>query len=111
MLTQNEKRHHTRIKMGGEIAFKMAGSSEQHWGQCKSISGAGVSFFAKQSIPPGKAAEIHLYKNSLGSPITAFIEILRSTPLADNRFEIAAAIKTDMVKLGKVIKDAGIREE
>lgn len=80
--------------MGGEISFKLAGSSEQHWGTCKSISGAGVSFIAKQAIPPGKAVEIHVYKNSLGSPITAFIEIVRSIPLDDNHFEIAAAIKS-----------------
>lgn len=90
----NEKRHHTRITVGGEIAFKMAGSSEQLRGQCKSISGSGVSFISEQAIAPGKAAEIHLYKNSFGSPITAFIEINRCTPVAERRFEIAAAIKS-----------------
>lgn len=90
----NEKRHHTRITLGGEIDFKMAGSAEQQRGHCKSISGAGVSFICQKAISPGKAAEIHLDKGSFGSPITAFVEIIRCTPLSDhNHFEIAAAIK------------------
>jgi hypothetical protein len=91
---QPEQRHQTRLKMGAEISFKIAGSPEKHWGRCKSISGSGVSFIAEQPIPQGKAVEIHVYKNALGSSITAFTEVIRSTPLPDNHFEIAAVIKS-----------------
>jgi hypothetical protein len=90
----NEKRHHTRIAMGSEIAIKLAGSAEEQLGHCKSISGAGISFITNQALPQGKAAEIHVFKSSLGPPVTAFIEIIRCAQLTTHSFEIAAAIKS-----------------
>lgn len=94
MSANSEKRHHTRITVNSEIAFKIAGSPELHHGNCRSISGTGVSFVAQKEVSPGKAAEIHLDKTSLGLSITAFIEVIRCTPVADSRFEVAAAIKS-----------------
>lgn len=90
----NEKRHHTRLTIGGEIVIKLAGSSERLLGHCKTISGAGVSFITHQALPQGKAAEIYVGKSSLGPPVTAFIEIIRCTPLTTRSFEIAATIKS-----------------
>jgi hypothetical protein len=91
---QNEKRHHTRLTINGEIFVKLAGTSEQQSGYCKSISGAGISFITSAALPPGKAGEIHVVKSALGPPVTAFIEIIRCTPLTARSFEIAAAIKS-----------------
>jgi hypothetical protein len=91
---QNEKRHHTRLTMGSEIIVRLAGSSEQYRGQCKTISGAGVSFITPEALPTGKAAEIHVLKSTLGPPVTAFVEIIRCTPLTTRSFEIAATIKS-----------------
>jgi hypothetical protein len=91
---QNEKRHHTRLTIGSEIVIKLAGSSEPLLGQCKTISGAGVSFITHQALPQGKAAEIHIGKSSLGPPVTAFIEIIRCIPLTTRSFEVAATIKS-----------------
>jgi hypothetical protein len=91
---QNEKRHHTRLTIGSDIVIKLAGSSELLAGHCKTISGAGVSFITSQALPQGKAAEIHIGKSSIGPPVTAFIEIIRCTPLATRNFEIAATIKS-----------------
>jgi hypothetical protein len=80
--------------MDSEIAVKLAGSSEQQLGRCKTISGAGVSFITHQALPLGKAAEIHVFKSSLGPPVTAFTEIMRCTQLTTNSYEIAAAIRS-----------------
>lgn len=94
MPDQNEKRHHTRLTIGSEIVIKLAGSSERHLGRCKTISGAGISFITHQALPQGKAAEVHIVKSTLGPPVTAFIEIIRCTPVTTHSFEIAAAIKS-----------------
>lgn len=94
MPDQYEKRHHTRLTIGSEIVIKLAGSSERHAGHCKTISGAGISFITHQALPLGKAAEVHIVKSALGPPVTAFIEIIRCTPLTTRSFEIAAAIKS-----------------
>jgi hypothetical protein len=91
---QNEKRHHTRLTIGSEIVIKLAGTSEPLSGHCKTISGAGISFITHQALPQGKAAEIHVGKSSLGPPVTAFIEIIRCTPLTTRSFEVAALIKS-----------------
>jgi len=90
----NEKRQQMRLTLGSEIAIKLAGSSEQRSGHCKSISGAGISFIADQALPQGKAAEIHVFRSPQGPPVTAFIEIIRCTPATTHSFEIAAAIKS-----------------
>jgi hypothetical protein len=91
---QNEKRHHTRLTMGSEIIVRLAVSSEQYAGHCKTISGAGVSFITPKPLPAGKAAEIHVLKSPLGPSVTAFVEIIRCTPLTTRSFQIAAAIKS-----------------
>ncbi|MBL1265631.1 PilZ domain-containing protein [Methylomicrobium sp. RS1] len=90
----NEQRHHARLTSGGEIVVKLAGSTEQLVGHCKTISGAGVSFVLPEALPLGKAAKIHVVKSPLGPPVTAFIEIVRCIPLTGRGFEIAAAIKS-----------------
>lgn len=78
-----------------DITYKLADSDEYHRGRCTSISGAGVSFIADRPFDPGKAMEINVIpQNAVTPPMTAFIEIVRSTERGNDHYEIAATIKS-----------------
>jgi len=95
MLDYDEKRNYIRMEIDCEVTYRLANSSELHRGHCSSISGAGVSFTASQPFDAGKAMEINVIpKNSITPPMTAFIEVVRSTQLDNGSYEIAAAIKS-----------------
>lgn len=95
MLDYDEKRNYIRMEIDCDVTYRLANSNELHHGHCSSISGAGVSFSAKQAIEAGKALEINvLPKNSITPPMTAFIEVVRSTQNEDGTFEVAASIKS-----------------
>ncbi len=95
MLEYDEKRNYIRMEVDCDVTFKLANSNEHYRGRCTSISGAGVSFIADRCFDPGKAMEIHVEpKNAVTPPMTAFIEVVRSTKLDDNQYEIAATIKS-----------------
>lgn len=94
MMEHDEKRNYTRIGVDCDIIYKLAGSSEYYRGRCTSISGADVSFISDRSYDPGKAMEINVVpKNIRTPPMTAFIEIVRSTKRENDHYEIAATIK------------------
>lgn len=95
MLGYDEKRNYIRMELDCGITYRLVDSNELFDGQCSTISGAGVSFFADQFIDPGKAMEINIVpQNSLTPPMTAFIEVIRSTEQNDGRYEIAGTIKS-----------------
>ena len=95
MQTHHEKRNLFRMHIDCDIAYKSASSPEVSHGRCKSISGYGVSFIADQPIGQGKALEIKVVpKNGKSPSMTAFIKVLRTTLLPDNKYEIAASIKS-----------------
>ncbi len=95
MLEYDEKRNSARVEVDFDITYKLADSNQTFQGQCKSISGAGVSFITDQDFAPGKAMEINVMsKNSAAPPMTAFIEIVRCTKQNDSHYEIAATIKS-----------------
>ena len=95
MLEYEEKRNYIRMGIACDISFKLPNSPERYRGRCTSISGAGVSFTADLYVDPGKAVEINVQsKNSATPPMTAFIEVVRSTPLVNNLYHIAATIKS-----------------
>ncbi|MGZ5050137.1 MAG: PilZ domain-containing protein [Methylobacter sp.] len=95
MLGYDEKRSYLRMEVDCGVTYRLVDSDEVHHGQCSSISGAGVSFFADQFIDSGKAMEINIIpQNALTPPMTAFIEVIRSTEQGDGRYEIAASIKS-----------------
>ena len=95
MLDYDEKRNYIRMEIDCDVTYRLAGSDEQHQGRCTSISGAGVSFISSLSFDPGKAMEINVIpKYTLTPSMTAFIEVIRSTPQDDGSYEIAATIKS-----------------
>lgn len=95
MLEYDEKRNYIRMEMDCDITYRLEGSDEIFQGRCTSLSGAGVSFISEKFFAPGRAMEINIVpKSSVTPPMTAFIEIVRTTKLDDNRYEIAASIKT-----------------
>lgn len=95
MLEYDEKRNYIRMEVDCNITYKLADSDEVFQGQCTSISGAGVSFITDREFAAGKAMEINVMpKNPVTPPMTAFIEVVRSTKRADNSHEIAATIKS-----------------
>lgn len=95
MLHCDEKRNYGRMHLDCDLTFKFADSAEIHRGRCSSISGSGVSFIADRAIDRGKALEIAVMpKHSAAPSMAAFIEVLRITRQADNRYEIAAIIKS-----------------
>lgn len=95
MLGYDEKRNYIRMEIDCDVTYRLADSDELHHGHCSSISGAGVSFIADRFFDPGKAMEINVIpQNSLTPPMTAFIEVIRSTQQDDGSYEVAATIKS-----------------
>lgn len=95
MLEYDEKRDYIRMDIDCDLTYRLADSEEVHHGRCTSISGAGVSFIATTNYEAGKAMEIRvLPARSVTPPMVAFIEVVRSSRLPDDTFEIAAAIKS-----------------
>lgn len=95
MLDYDEKRNYIRMEINCEVTYRLANSDELHRGHCSSISGAGISFTSSQAFEAGKAMEINVIpKNAITPPMTAFIEVVRSTEQDDGSYEVAAAIKS-----------------
>lgn len=95
MMEYDEKRNYIRMEVDCDITYKMADSNEHYHGRCTSISGAGVSFIADRPFDSGKAMEINVVpQNTVTPPMTAFIEVVRSTKRDNERYEIAATIKS-----------------
>jgi hypothetical protein len=95
MLEYEEKRDYIRMDVDCEMTYKLADSDEVKKGHCTSLSGAGVSFIADSSYDAGLAMEVKILpKNSVTPSMTAFIEVVRSTPQDGGSFEIAASIRS-----------------
>ena len=95
MLEYDEKRDYIRMDVDCDITYRLADASDIQQGRCTSISGAGVSFIASQAFEAGKAMEVTvLPAKAITPPMTAFIEIVRSTKQPDGSYEIAATIKS-----------------
>ncbi|MDD5578898.1 MAG: PilZ domain-containing protein [Methylobacter sp.] len=95
MLEYDEKRNYIRMEVDCDVTYKIADSDTLYRGRCTSISGAGVSFIADQLLTPGKAMEINVTpKNAITPPMTAFIEVVRSTKQDNGHYEIAATIQS-----------------
>ena len=95
MQEYDEKRSYIRMEIDCDITYRLEGSEQIYHGRCSSLSGAGVSFIAEKYFPPGKAMEINIIpKSSVTPPMTAFIEIVRTTKQDEDCYEIAASIKT-----------------
>jgi len=94
MLSHDERRDYIRMDVDCEITYKLADSSDIKTGRCTTLSGAGVSFIADESFQPGLAMEVSITpKNNITPPMTAYIEVVRSTKRDHNEHEIAAVIK------------------
>ncbi|MFA6164110.1 MAG: PilZ domain-containing protein [Methylobacter sp.] len=95
MLEYDEKRNYIRMEIDCDITYRLADSDELHQGRCSSLSGAGVSFFTNRYFDSGKAMEVNIIpKNAITPPMTAFIEVVRSTQQDDGSYEVAATIKS-----------------
>ncbi|MGY6276114.1 PilZ domain-containing protein [Methylomonas sp. MgM2] len=94
MLTHDERRDYIRMDVDCEIIYKLADSNDAKTGKCLTLSGAGVSFVADQTFEPGLAMEITIApKNKITPPMTAYIEVVRSSKRDADEYEIAAVIK------------------
>ncbi len=94
MLTHDERRDYIRMDVDCEITYKLADSNEVKTGRCLTLSGAGVSFLADRPFDPGLAMEVRICpKNNITPPMTAYIEVVRSTRRDQDTHEIAAVIK------------------
>lgn len=95
MLTHDERRDYIRMDVDCDLTYKLADSPTVKTGRCTTLSGAGVSFIADQAYEPGLAMEVSITpKSNITPPMTAYIEVVRSTKHDDNHYEIAAAIKS-----------------
>ena len=95
MLEYDEKRNYIRMNVDCGLTYRLVDSEEFHTANCTSISGSGVSFLAEHSFEPGKALEVNIIpKNAITPPMTAFVEVVRSSKQEDGRYEIAAAIRS-----------------
>jgi hypothetical protein len=94
MIEFDEKRAFSRTRTNCGMSFKRVGADDSNEGLCLDISGSGILFQADCAIEPGRALEIHTRpKDRITPPITAFIEVVRCTRTAQERYRIAAAIK------------------
>ena len=90
-----EQRNYIRLENGCALTYKSIDSGTTSTGLCTSISGSGIFFTTDQAIDTGKALEIHFTAQSLFSrAMTAFIDVVRSTRLDKQLFEIDGNIKS-----------------
>jgi hypothetical protein len=94
MLEYDEKRNYIRMKMDCDITYKLAGTDKFFRGRCSSLSGSGLSFLSDELFAPGKALEINIIPSSVTPPMTAFVEVVRAMKKEDDKYEIAASIKS-----------------
>ena len=95
MLDYSENRDYIRIKVDCPMSYKLIDSDIVTNGRCISLSGSGIAFIAETTFDLGLALEIKVLPHQAVSPtMTAFIEVMRSTPYTDDSFEIAAKIKS-----------------
>lgn len=95
MLGYDEKRDFIRMNVDCDLTYCFAESDQENHGRCTSLSGAGISFVASQSIALGKSLKINVIpKNALTPPMTAFIEVVRCNGLEGGEYEIAGSIKS-----------------
>ena len=94
MLGYDEKRNYIRMSVDCSITYKLAASDQVYNGRCTTLSGAGISFISREEIEPGKGLEINVIpENNVTPPMTAYIEVVRSSGLENGEYEIAATIK------------------
>jgi hypothetical protein len=94
-VNDDEKRDHVRMHIDCEMTYKLADSQQRKTGRCKTLSAAGISFIAEETFDSGLAMEVDiLSKTAIIPPMTAFVEVVRNTRLADDHYEIAAIIRS-----------------
>lgn len=94
MIEFEERRTFSRMRANCRMRFKRVGNETSSEGVCLDISGSGILFQSDRPVEPGRALEIHtLPKDKITPPMTAFTEVVRCTPIAQERYRIAAAIK------------------
>ncbi len=94
MLEYAEKRALVRYEANCNLIYKLPESECEYAATCINLSGTGILFTAKDDIEPGQAVEIRITPANYACPsITAFIEIIRSYPVDDHQYQIAASIK------------------
>ncbi|NOQ65447.1 MAG: PilZ domain-containing protein [Methyloprofundus sp.] len=83
-----------RNEQSGEIFYKMIDKPELYTGECMNISGAGIVFRTDQLIKKGRALEINIAQHKgLTSAMTAYVEVLSSSQISPELYEINSEIK------------------
>ncbi len=94
MIPNEDKRYFPRMRTDCKLAFKPVGTTTPQGGSCINLSGSGILFKSTSPVEPGKAIEVHIRPNyKITPPLTAFVEVVRCSPVGDNSFHIAGAIK------------------
>ncbi|MGR9108833.1 MAG: PilZ domain-containing protein [Gammaproteobacteria bacterium] len=94
MFEYGEKRANMRRGADCTMSYKYPESEQEYPANCINLSGTGILFRTNEDVEPGRALEIRIKPSNYSCPsITAFIEIIRTTPIDDQHYEIAAAIK------------------
>lgn len=94
MLEYDEKRKYMRMDTHCKMTYKFPQAKQSHDATCLNLSGAGILFRAQESLEPGRALEICLTpETNVTPPMTAYIEIVRSSSCGSDQYEIAASIK------------------
>jgi len=94
MLNQAQSRQVNRMDMSCVISYKFPDSEHSYEGECLNISGAGILFMGKHIIESGMALELAIAtKNDLTTPLRAYVEVIRSTQVGPEQYEVATEIK------------------
>ena len=83
-----------RDQQSGEIFYKRVDTEKLCTGECMSISGAAIVFRTDQAIENGHALEINIAQHkALSAAMTAYVEVIRTTEISPDLYEIKTEIK------------------
>ncbi|MCU7811135.1 MAG: PilZ domain-containing protein [Candidatus Thiodiazotropha sp. (ex Notomyrtea botanica)] len=89
-----EKRHFHRMGIECLAQFRIQGAADVAEGKVKNLSAAGLLLIAPQEINPGTQLAIHIVpEQAITPPLSATVNVVRSSPADAGNYEIACAIE------------------
>ena len=94
MIDQADSRQFTRTGESGEVFYKFPDADQLYICDYININGSGILFRADRFIEGGKALEVKIVGQSALSPsMIAYVEVIRSSEVAPDVYEVATEIK------------------
>ena len=91
-LDYSEKRNFFRMHMDCDMEYTVNGSGNKLCGTLDTLSGDGISFFAKEAVADGTEIKVSIApENGITPPLNATIQVLRCEADGD-RYKIAGNI-------------------